>query len=131
MPEQPASERTEAPTEERLRKARREGRVPASQEVPSVLVLAAFTVVLVIAGSGLYRWLYSTIQGGFGAEITQPMDADGMTGHLKSKFGQCILASVPFLVGGAAASVLASLVSSGWAMSAASAPIRSWPPRQA
>ena len=117
MAEQPASERTEAPTDERLRKAREEGRVPNSQEVPSVVVLGAFAIVLVLAAPSAYRFLYSTVQGGFGAEIAQPMDVDGMTGHLKAKFGSCILATVPFMIGGVAASIFASLLSSGWALS--------------
>jgi len=118
MPDQPASERTEAPTEERLRKARREGRVPSSQEVPSVLVLAAFAVALALAAPGLYQWVYSSVRAGVSAEIARPMDVDQMAGHLKSTFGRSILAAVPFLIAGAAASVLASLVSSGWALSA-------------
>ena len=102
MAQQPASERTEAPTDERLRKAREEGRIPNSQEVPSVIVLGAFAIVLAIAAPSAYRFFYTTVQGGFSAEIAQPMDVDGMTGHLKAKFGACILATVPFLIGGAA-----------------------------
>ena len=101
-----------------MRKARQEGRVPNSQEVPSVLVLTAFTIVLVMAAPGLYQWIYSAIRAAFSSEIAQPMDIDGMAGYLNSKFSQSILATVPFLIGGAAASVLASLVSSGWALSA-------------
>ena len=119
MADKPAAEQTEAPTDERLRKARKEGRVPNSQEVPSVIVLTAFTIVLVLAAPGLYQWFYSTVRGAFGPEIAKPIDISGMTGHLKSKLGQSILASVPFLIGGAVASVLASLLSSGWALSPA------------
>ena len=119
MADKPAAEQTEAPTDERLRKARREGRLPNSQEVPSVIVLATFTIILVMAAPGLYQWFYSTVRGAFGPEIAQPIDVDGITGHLKSKFSQSILASMPFLIGGVAASILASLLSSGWALSPA------------
>ena len=39
MADKPAAERTLPPTAERLRKARREGKVPHSKELPAVVVL--------------------------------------------------------------------------------------------
>jgi len=117
MADKPASEQTEAPTDERLRKAREEGRVPTSQEVPSVLILGMFSIVLVIAAPAAYRFFFATVQSGFSPDIAQPMDIDAFTGHLTSSLGRSILACVPFLIAGVAASIFSSLVSSGWALS--------------
>ena len=62
MAEKPASERTEAPTEERLRRAREEGRVPTSQEVPSAVVIGGMLVALAVAAPGLYHWFVSQVR---------------------------------------------------------------------
>lgn len=119
MADKPAAEQTEAPTDERLRKAREEGRLPNSQEVPSVVILGIFAIVLVIAAPSAYRFFFTTVRSGLSSDITQPMDVDGFTGHLKSSLGRSILACAPFFAAGAAASIFASLVSSGWALSPA------------
>ena len=63
MAEKPASERTEKPTPDRLRKARREGRVPHSAEVPSALMIGLLLVVLTVGAPMLYRWLVVEVRG--------------------------------------------------------------------
>jgi len=119
MADKPAAEQTEAPTDERVRKARKEGRLPNSAEVPSVLILGMFTIVLAIAAPEAYRFFYAAVQSGLNSEIAQPMDMEGFTGRLQTSLTRSILACVPFLIAGAAASIGSSLLSSGWALSPA------------
>jgi flagellar biosynthesis protein FlhB len=117
MAEEPASERTEDPTPERLRKARREGRVPQSQEVPSAIVVGLFVVVLALTCADLRDWFLGQTRQGLGdaaaASITKPVVKE----IFSSKLTQAMGAMAPFLICGMVGSVLASLVGSGWAFS--------------
>ena len=48
MPEKPAAERTEQPTQKKLEKARKKGQVPQSQELTSIVTLLALIVILAL-----------------------------------------------------------------------------------
>jgi flagellar biosynthetic protein FlhB len=54
MPQEPRSQRTERPTAKRLKKAREQGQVPRSREVPGAMVLAGFLLFAHVLGPG---WL--------------------------------------------------------------------------
>ena len=49
MADKPASERTEKATPERLRKARKEGKIPQSNEVGSALMIIIMLITYLIA----------------------------------------------------------------------------------
>ncbi|MFW6132408.1 MAG: EscU/YscU/HrcU family type III secretion system export apparatus switch protein [Planctomycetota bacterium] len=116
MADKPASERTEQPTPERLRRARREGQVPESREVPSVLMIAVLLLTLALGGSSLLGWLGTQAQNGLALQAA----GAGQTRFvavLTDVGGSLLVALLPFLLAGAGASVLSSLVSSGWSVS--------------
>ena len=118
MAEKPASERTEEPTEERLRRAREEGRVPTSQEVPSAVVIGGLLVALAVAAPGLYHWFASQVVTHLAWRPAGDTDTKFFSDLMTARMSQSLTILVPFLIGGAAASICASLVSSGWAISA-------------
>lgn len=117
MADKPASEQTEAPTPERLRKARQEGRIPQSQEVPSAVVLGMFLIVLALASGGLYQWFVAQARRSFTSGLAVEVTRSTFTTLLSAKLTQSLVILVPFLVAGAIASIGSSLLSSGWALS--------------
>lgn len=117
MADKPASERTEPPTPERLRKARQDGKVPQSQEVSSAIVVGVLLVALAMMAPGLYRWFVEQVRHAFvccGAAGASEYHA---AGYLKTALGASIVVICPFLIAATGASICASLVGSGWCLS--------------
>ncbi len=115
MADKPAAERTEKPTPERLRKAREEGRVPQSAEVPSALIIGMLLTALAVMAPTLHRWFVCQVQQGLSCQHPGPASVHSFSALFRARAAQALMALLPFLLCGAAASVLASLVSSGWA----------------
>lgn len=117
MADQPASERTEQPTAHRLRKAREQGEVPQSAEVPTAFMMAALLLILALMGPRLYRWFVGQVQQGLTCGVAGPAGSRSFASALKAGAVESLLTLAPFLVGGAAVSVFASLIVGGWAFS--------------
>ena len=64
MPEKPAAERTEQPTQKKLEKARKKGQVPQSQELTSIVTLLALIIILALMGPSLLKWFITQVKGG-------------------------------------------------------------------
>ncbi|MHC4716344.1 MAG: flagellar biosynthesis protein FlhB [Planctomycetota bacterium] len=124
MPDQPASERTEQATPERLRKAREEGRVAQSREMCSALMISALLLVLGVSAGGLYRFLAAQMRRGLSLEMAGPANAALANGLLQSEVVGFIKAICPFLLAGLGVSVLGSLLVGGWAFSPKAAQLR-------
>ena len=114
MPDKPASERTEKPTPDRLRKAREEGQIPQSQEVPSALIITMTLIGLALFGRDLLDWFCSQAQQGFSMQMPGPSDADGFSHALTAKVGESIMASLPLMAVIGASSIFASMLVGGW-----------------
>jgi len=114
MAEKPSQERTEKPTAEKIRKARKEGRIPQSKELPSALVLAALLLVLGVSGGGLYAFFVSQARQGLSPVLGQASEIGAYTHLFQAKVTASLAAIVPFLAVGAGASVFAGLLISGW-----------------
>jgi len=115
MADKPAAERTEQPTPERLRKARQEGRVPTSGEVPSALMIALLLIVLGLTAATLYGWFAAQVRRGLAFEHAGALDGAAFVDLLRRRAGESLLVIVPFLLAGAAVSVFGSLLVGGWA----------------
>ncbi len=117
MAEKPAAERTEEPTPDRLKKAREEGQIPQSQEVPSAMMIGALLLGLSLLGGRLCQ--------GFADEVRSALTlgpgtlTGGMTlgGVLHAKGAAALGLAAPFLALAAGVSVFSSLLASGWAFS--------------
>ena len=118
MADKPASERTEKPTPERLKKAREEGQFTQSQEVPSAVMIVAMLLVLVMASGTLYRWFVVQLRDGLSSFVsTGTMGAQGFSALLADKFAGCLVMLTPFMLTAAAASVAGSILVAGLAFS--------------
>jgi flagellar biosynthetic protein FlhB len=117
MAEQSAADRTEKPTPERLRKARQEGQVPQSVEMPSALMVGVLLLVLALVAPSLMEWFVTLTEEGFSFRLDGSLDGTTFSSVLKSKGREALVQMAPFLIGAGAVSVLGSLLVSGWAFS--------------
>lgn len=113
MAEQGAAEKTEQATPERLRKARQEGNVPASEEVPSALILLMLLIVLVLGAEGLMRFFATEMQQGLTLGYKASMDSDTFGGLLKQKATSSMLTTAPYMVAIVTASLLGAFLAGG------------------
>jgi flagellar biosynthetic protein FlhB len=65
LAENSGSEKTEQPTYRRLQKAREEGQVPQSEELPSVTAILSLMLVLFIFGPSMKQWFVQQMKMGF------------------------------------------------------------------
>ena len=117
MAEKPASERTEQATPQRMKKARTEGQVAQSQEVPSAMMIAALILVLVLTAGQMYQWFTSQMREGLLFRLDASLSADAFGEVLCAKGAQCLIVLLPFLMAMAVASATGSILVGGLAYS--------------
>ncbi len=112
-----ASERTEQPTPERLRKAREEGQILQSQEVNSALLLAALLVTLSLSAPALYDFFAVAMRDGLSFRLDGPLTGQGLMTALFAAGAGALLILTPVFVAMAAVSVLSGLLTGGLTLS--------------
>jgi flagellar biosynthetic protein FlhB len=103
-------DRTEEATPERLKKAREEGKIPVSAEVPSAMMCLALLLAMAVAGPWAYQWFVHELKDGL------TMGGGGRVDFslvLASKAQAALVVSLPFLLAAAAASFLGSVAVGG------------------
>lgn len=113
MPEQNKEEKTEEPTQKRLKKAREEGNVAKSTEVSSVIVLVIATVICLQFGGWMYSMidhLFKTFLGNPAQPISSPANAMQFI-KMAGWYGFSIMA--PMLIGLFAVALLANVGQTG------------------
>jgi len=115
MAEKSAAERTEQATPERLRKARAEGQVAQSQEVPSAMILGALIIALALTAGQSYQWFTSQMHDGLLFSIDSSLSSDAFGDVLYARGVQCFAVLLPILLALVAASIAGSLMVAGWA----------------
>ncbi len=108
-----ANEKTEQPTPERMRRARSEGQLPQSQEIPTAMMVTALLLTMCLSASGLFDWMSTTVRDGLGVYRGPGMDSQSIRGLLYERVTSAMWAASPFFVCGAGVSIAASLISSG------------------
>jgi flagellar biosynthetic protein FlhB len=106
-------DRTEAASSRQLQRARDEGKVPLSQEVPALAVLAAMTLMLVMAAPGILRNLVR----GMAIFIAQADRLDPVTG-LRMAALMALRAAAPFVLAALLAGSAAVLLQTGFLLNA-------------
>jgi len=113
MPEQPAAEKTEQPTPRRLRKARKKGRVPQSQEVTSIVTLLVLVAIVALLAPNLLQWFTIQIKQGMLCENSIFTDSRSFLDFIGRKTIDSILIICPILAALFAGSVIAGIAISG------------------
>jgi flagellar biosynthetic protein FlhB len=113
MAEQPAAEKTEQPTPKRLAKAREKGQVPQSQELPSVVTLAALVTTVTLLTPNLMQWLIMQMRQGLSCQNLVFANSRAFLNFFNTEIVNSILVIFPILVALSVCSVLACIAVSG------------------
>ncbi|MBW8014769.1 MAG: flagellar biosynthesis protein FlhB [Planctomycetes bacterium] len=118
MAEKPAGERTEKPSPRRIRKTRKKGKVPQSQELPSVISLATLLVVCTVMGPKVFRWFRTQISESMAINNEFMSGPDAFVGFFSSKMIEMTLIAAPFFIALTVAGIASSIFVGGitWSM---------------
>lgn len=113
MAEKPAAEKTEQPTPKRLEKAREEGQVAQSQELPAVLSIAALTMVLALSAPTLLKWFMQQIELGLSGNPEVFADSRSFIRYFNVCIGNAIFMMLPLFAALFVAGILSCVAVSG------------------
>ncbi|MCP4376527.1 MAG: flagellar biosynthesis protein FlhB [bacterium] len=117
MAEKSAAERTEDATPQRLKKARGEGQVAQSQEVPSAMMLTGLILALVLSAGHMYQWFITQMRGGLLFQMNGSLSATTFGEVLCDRGGQCLIVLLPLLLVMAVSGLMGSISVGGVAWS--------------
>ena len=99
MAEDSDEEKTESPTPHRLEKARKEGKIPRSRELTSLLMLVAGLAILWMGGEQMARQLAKMVASGFSFDHHLINDSGQIVRHISRLLKQAIWALLPLMAG--------------------------------
>jgi flagellar biosynthetic protein FlhB len=117
MAEESDQERTEAPSPQRLEKAREDGQVPQSRELATFVVLMAGGAGLWMMASSLGQTMSQIVRGGLQFHPAIARDSSHVMAQLSSQFYDAAFALAPFLLLVAVATLASPLLLRGWLFS--------------
>lgn len=112
-----AQEKTEEPTDKRLREAREKGQVARSRELSTLLSLGMAGLVLWVTGPTMLSDISDVVR--FNFTLHQPYHAEpvALLNNLYSSIGAALLALAPFFAAMTVVALAGPLALGGWAMS--------------
>ena len=117
MAEESDQERTEAPSPQRLEKAREEGQVPQSRELATFVVLMTGGAALWAMASQLGQTLSQIVRGGLQFHPAVARDSAHVMAQLSQQFFDATLALAPFLLLVVIATFASPILLRGWLFS--------------
>jgi flagellar biosynthetic protein FlhB len=114
MAESDGAERTEEPTDKRLREAREKGQVARSRELTTTVMLLGSAVGLLLFGSMILEAMMTVMRNSFTTSREQFFDPTHMTTAFQDAVSYSLLMLSPFLVLMLIAAVVGSIAISGW-----------------
>jgi flagellar biosynthetic protein FlhB len=119
MPEErPASEKTEQPTQRKLRRAKEKGKVPQSEELPGVATLIMLVACVALMAPGIINWMTGQMKDGMSCEISVFSDSQVFINFLNVKITSLMVFVFPLFAALTAGAVMANLFVSGLNFSA-------------
>uniref|UniRef100_UPI00046A0CDD flagellar biosynthesis protein FlhB n=1 Tax=Morganella morganii TaxID=582 RepID=UPI00046A0CDD len=92
-------EKTEDPTPHKREKARKEGQIPRSKELTSVMMLLVGWALMFSSGSYLVRGLSQLLSEGLRFDISAAIETNRMFYQMDNLFGMAMKAVLPFMLG--------------------------------
>jgi flagellar biosynthetic protein FlhB len=117
MAEESDQERTEAPSQQRLEKAREEGQVPQSRELATFVVLMTSGAALWMMANGLGKTMSQIVRGGLQFDPAIARDSNYVMTQLSDQVLDASLALAPFLALVIIAVLASPLLLRGWLFS--------------
>lgn len=97
--ESDVEKKTEEPTPQRREKARKDGQIPRSKELTSILMLLAGWGLVLLGGDMALRKLSYILQSGLSFDHTLTLDSVSMLRQLRQLLGMSIMSIAPILLG--------------------------------
>ena len=113
MPEKPATEKTEQPTQRKLSKAREEGQAPQSRELAPAASVITLVAIVVLLAPKLAQWFIMQMKQGVSGGISVFADSRAFMNFVNGKIADSILVVCPIFAALFAVSILASVAVSG------------------
>ena len=113
MPEKPAAERTEQPTQRRLKKAKDQGSVAQSQELPAAVSIVVLTAVLALIAPAFMQWFIVQVKDGLSCNVSVFSGPKPFVDFFAAKIAGSILIAIPILAALCVGSILACASVSG------------------
>lgn len=108
-----SEDKTEAPTPQRLDKAREEGQIPRSRELTSLLILLVGVGVLWLGGESMARRLAALLSSGLHFDHSIVNDPNLILGQIILLIKQAMLALLPLITGVVVVAIVAPLMLGG------------------
>ncbi|WP_313514390.1 flagellar biosynthesis protein FlhB [Pseudomonas sp.] len=112
------ADKSEEPTEKRLRESREEGQIARSRELSTLVVVMSGVIAVMIYGGDLATALVDLMRGCFSLTRDTLMDTGSMALLLLKAGSMAIKALAPILAVLAAASIVGNIALGGWMFSA-------------
>jgi len=113
MPEKPAAERTEQPTQRKLQRARQRGHLPQSQELMAIVSLVVLLAAVALSSPHLLRWFTAEVEQGVSCENAVFADTGTFLDFVGKKTAEVVLVICPILGALFVGSIIAGLAVSG------------------
>lgn len=107
-------EKTEEPSEKRLREAREKGQVARSRELGSLALTAGSAIVFLVMGGHMLSRLTEMFRQSFTLSRAEIMDPATMFHRLALSFSEGFLALLPFFVVAVVLAISSTLLVGGW-----------------
>lgn len=113
MAEKPASEKTEQPTYRRLQKARKEGQVAHSEELPAVVSVLVLVMVLTLFSPTMLQWFVVQMKQGMSCQIGVFSNSETFISFFNTIILNTTFIMFPILAALLAGSIISCVVVSG------------------
>lgn len=113
MAEKPASERTEQPTQKKLEKAREQGQLAQSEELPQAVSIIVLMMILTFTAPWLLQWFITEIKYGLSCQVDFFSDSKSFMAFFNARLLSSIIVSLPALTSLLIASVLSCILVTG------------------
>ena len=92
------TEKTEQPTGRRLAKAREEGSMPTSSELPGAVSLIVLTAMCYFMGPRVVRWAMQNMREGFSCDVTPCAEPGLLFAYMSERLIGAVMVGAPFLL---------------------------------
>jgi flagellar biosynthesis protein FlhB len=107
-------EKSEEPSEKRLRESREKGQVPRSRELGSLALTAGSAIVFLVMGGHMLSRLAEMFRRAFTLTRAEIMDPATMFHRLALSFSEGFLAMLPFFIAAILLAISSTLLVGGW-----------------
>jgi len=120
MPEEkPSAEQTEQPTQRKLRRAKEQGKLPRSDELPGVITLMMLVLCIMLMAPMLINWMAGQIKEGTTCRTDALKDANALIHLFNIKLESMMLSVCPVFAALAAGAIMANVFVGGLNFSSA------------